>query len=80
MAESGRVAIGGWLVPENYNTPEARWFFLEVPEQSLPIVSHERKDRAFRSIASLEPLGMLLGRPAFVGSNNLKGCFAEVSI
>eukprot|EP00973_Karenia_brevis_P046477 6445237-Karenia_brevis.AAC.1 len=41
MAENGMVAIGGWLVPISGNTREARCFFLEVTESSLPIVFHK---------------------------------------
>eukprot|EP00973_Karenia_brevis_P006090 828566-Karenia_brevis.AAC.1 len=80
MAENGIVAIGGWLVPESGNTLEARWFFFEVTEQSLPVVFHKGKDQAFRFIATLELLGTLLGMQAFVWNNDLKDCSAEVSI
>ena len=58
-AEGENVAIGGWRCDGATSTREARWFAVEFNRRNAPWAFS--RGEAFRTIASLELLGVLVG-------------------
>ena len=58
-AEGHEVAIGGWLCSEGRPTKEAPWFAVKLTKKTAPWAF--ARGEPFRTIASLELLGALVG-------------------
>ena len=58
-AEGDAVAIGGWRCKDSRNTKEASWFAISLNRRNAPWAF--QKGESFRTIASLELLGVLVG-------------------
>ena len=58
-AEGEAVAIGGWRVDGSKMTKDAKWFALKLNRRNAPWAFS--RGEAFRTIASLELLGILVG-------------------
>jgi len=58
-AEGDAVAIGGWRVDGAGTTKDAKWFALSLDRRNAPWAFS--RGEAFRTIASLELLGILVG-------------------
>eukprot|EP00973_Karenia_brevis_P008273 1119810-Karenia_brevis.AAC.1 len=70
MAESGRVAMGGWLVLEGQDTTQCPWFHLTISETDVPVVFDKGPDQTFPYIAALELMGTLCGLQSFVWTSD----------
>ena len=58
-AEGDTVVIGGWLSQNGTRTTDARWFSVQLTRKSAPWAF--ARGEPFRTIASLEVLGSLVG-------------------
>ena len=58
-AEGDAVAIGGWKIEGGGTTKDAKWFALSLDRRNAPWAF--TRGEAFRTIASLELLGILVG-------------------
>ena len=70
-AEGDTVAIGGWRCKGVANTKEASWFAISLNRRNAPWAF--QKGEAFRTIASLELLGVLAGLMILVPDEDLRG-------
>ena len=70
-AEGDTVVIGGWLSAEGARTKDARWFAVQLTRKSAPWAF--ARGEPFRTIASLELLGSLVGMMVLVPPMKLKG-------
>ena len=72
-AEGEDVMIGGWECADNTPPGQARWFSVRVTRKSLPWIY--ARGEPYRSIATLELLGVLLSIVAFgKGDRRASGC------
>ena len=70
-AEGDTVAIGGWRCKDVANTKEASWFAISLNRRNAPWAF--QKGEAFRTIASLELLGVLAGLMILIPDEDLRG-------
>ena len=70
-AEGEKVVIGGWLSQGGRKTREAPWFSLELTRATAPWAF--ARGEPFRTIASLELLGSLVGLMVLVPMSAAKG-------
>ena len=70
-AEGDKVAIGGWRCDDVKRTKDAVWFAVSLSRKNAPWAF--QKDEAFRTIASLELLGVLVGLMVLVPDAPAKG-------
>ena len=68
-AEGEAVAIGGWRCRGANRTKEASWFAISLNRRNAPWAF--QKGEAFRTIASLELLGVLVGLMVLVPDDDL---------
>ena len=70
-AEGDTVALGGWRCRGAANTKNATWFAISLNRRNAPWAF--QKGEAFRTIASLELLGVLVGLMVLVPDEELHG-------
>ena len=68
-AEGNVVAIGGWATEKGRATKESKWFACSLDRNNAPWAFH--RGEAFRTIASLELLGALVGVMVLLPENEL---------
>ena len=75
-AEGDTVVLGGWLSQGGVKTSEAKWFSVQLTRKTAPRAFARREP--FRTIASLELLGSLVGLMVLVPETENRGETAGV--
>ena len=71
-AEQDKIVIGGWETSGGANTRQARWFSVKLGRKEFPWAY--LKGEPFRSIATLELIGVLLAVMLFAEGASWKHC------